>query len=800
MLKAIKKPKFYFLAYISSGFIVLGTALGIFLVADQSFRTTLVDLISPLVELLVCFTLFMAAKRSIAHSKRMGIAWGTMALAMLFYALGDSSWALLEIWLKESPFPSIADFFYLMYYPVFLVGIVLLPSRPETTTNRINRFIDITIVMASAMLGFWAFLIGPSIQSSAGIPASTQAILLAYPVGDLVILWAMLLILYNHPDEKNNSPILLLATGLLSMIVFDSVYSYQSLLGTYTSGGYLDVGWIISTLVIGLGGVHQILSNKVGNVELSNPHNEAPKNWIKTITLVMPYIWLALAYVILMRYKFISLPMDFQSLSIAVGGIIVLVLIRQVITLFDNQKLNTRLQMTNLDLEEEIVERKRMEAKLSYDTLHDAMTGLPNRALFLDRLEQVIETTKRHPELPYAVLFVDLDQFKVVNDSLGHLVGDKLLIMVGKRLQDILRSSDTVARFGGDEYGILLEIAEPESSVRLVSQKILDELKPAFKVDTHEVYISASIGIVMNTAGYTCAEEILRDADIAMYRAKELGRSRFEIFDINMLSQANTRMELENEIRTGLENREFLLYYQPIIFLESNRLEGFEALIRWFHPKRGLLLPDQFLPIAEASGLIQPISDWVLDEACKQLKDWQNKFPSMQHLKVNVNISNNYFAQPNFAEKVIQALQSSGLKAEFLKLEITEGVLINNYVAAINVFKQLKDFGVQLQIDDFGTGYSAMEYLQHFPIDAIKIDRTFINGLGKGEKSSKLVRAMVSMAHELGMEIIAEGIETDAQLGELKKIFCGYGQGFLLSVPLDSSATHNMLTRLEGQA
>ena len=796
MPKAIKKPTYYYLAFISSGFILLGIALGIFLVADQSFRSTLLDVLSPVVELAASVVLFMAAKRSAARSKRLGFAWGTIAVAMFFYALGDSSWALLELWLKEPPFPSIADFFYLIYYPVFLVGIFLLPSRPDTAAIRINKVIDITIVMAASILAFWNFLIGPIILSAAGLPVSIQAILLAYPVGDLVVLWAILLILYNHPDEKNDIPILLLAAGLLAMIVTDSTYSYQSLLGTYASGGYLDIGWVLSALLIGLGGVHQVVLLKSAEVNISFQRAEPSHSRIKTISLIMPYIWLAVAYIMLMRYEVLSLPMNFLSLSIGVGGIITLVLIRQVITLFENNKLNARVQMVNRDLNEEIIERKRMEALLSYDALHDTMTGLPNRALFLDRLEHAMETTRRHAELSYAVLFVDLDHFKVVNDSLGHLVGDKLLIMVGKRLEKTLRSSDTVARFGGDEFGVLLEITEPENSVLLVTNKILDVLKPAFKVETHEVYITASIGIVMNASGYPQAEEILRDADIAMYRAKESGRNRSEIFNVNMRTQAYTRLELENEMRTGLENHEFQLYYQPIMFLESNRLVGFEALIRWFHPKNGLLLPDQFLPIAEESGLIHPISDWVLAEACRQLKDWQGQFPSLQDVCVSVNISSNYFAQPNFSAKVIQALQSSGLEAKCLKLEITEGVLIDNYVAANTVFKQLQEFGVQLQIDDFGTGYSALEYLQHFPVDAIKIDRSFINGLGKGHKSTQLVRAMVSMARELGMEIIAEGIETESQLGELKFISCGYGQGFLLSKPLDPSAAQKLLAKL----
>jgi diguanylate cyclase (GGDEF)-like protein len=794
--KLTRKSSVYIIALLFAGVILLVSVLSALLVQNPTIRSTVMDTISPFVELVAAAALFLAAKNSFTRSRREGIAWGIIALAMLSYAMGDITWAWLEIFLKEPPFPSVADFFYLFYIPVFLVGIFLLSSRSETKIDRVSKVLDIAIVMACAILGFWNLLIGPTIHSAAGLPATTQAILIAYPAGDLVLLWAMLLILYSHLDEKKNIPSLILAAGLLVMIITDSIYGAQSFQGTYTSGGFLDIGWILSVLLIGLGGVEQIVSIKT-RIEFTVQRKKFTQGLIKAVSLVMPYLWLVMAYILLTRYKDLSLPMDFTSLSLAVGGIITLVLIRQVITLFENQRLNSKLLVTNEDLENEIVERRRMEAKLSYDALHDAMTGLPNRALFLDRLEHSLETTRRHPDLSYAVLFVDLDHFKVVNDSLGHLVGDKLLIMVGKRLETALRSSDSVARFGGDEFGILLEAADPDTSIRPISQKILDVLKPAFKVETHEVHISASIGIVKKTAGYISAEEILRDADIAMYRAKEMGRHRYEVFDINMRNQAYTRLELENEMRAGLEKKEFQLFYQPIILLESKRLVGFEALIRWFHPTRGLMLPGQFLSIAEESGLIQPISDWVLNEACSQLKTWQKAFPALQYVSVSVNISSNYFAHPNFVEKVIKAVQSKDLKAESLKLEITEGVLINNYAVANSVFKKLQDFGIRIQIDDFGTGYSALEYLQNYPVDAIKIDRSFINGLGKGEKSSKLVRAMISMARELGMEIIAEGIETDAQLMELKNSACGYGQGFLLSLPLDSSGAKNMLARLE---
>jgi EAL domain-containing protein (putative c-di-GMP-specific phosphodiesterase class I) len=303
----------------------------------------------------------------------------------------------------------------------------------------------------------------------------------------------------------------------------------------------------------------------------------------------------------------------------------------------------------------------------------------------------------------------------------------------------------------------------------------------------------------MNTVGYDLPEEVLRDADIAMYQAKASGKARFEIFDVKMRSLAFSRLEMEQELRAALENHEFQLYYQPILSLKSNRLASFEALIRWHHPKRGVILPGEFLSTAEASGLILSMENWVLNEACAQLKKWHEKYPHLQNVSVNVNVSSRQFAQPNFITDVLEALQKNKLKPESLKLEITENVLISNYSAANDVFKQLRDLGVQLQIDDFGSGYSSLGYLQHFPISAVKIDKSFIDGMGKDRKGTKLIRAIVSMTRELDMETIAEGIETSEQLSELQSLLCTFGQGFFLSRPLDKESAEKVLAKQENK-
>jgi len=331
----------------------------------------------------------------------------------------------------------------------------------------------------------------------------------------------------------------------------------------------------------------------------------------------------------------------------------------------------------------------------------------------------------------------------------------------------------------------------------MITEKLQDSLKLPFRLDGHELYITASIGIVVSVAGYVHPEEVLRDADIAMYQAKARGKARFATFEINMRSHAFSRLQLEQEMRTALENGDFQLYYQPILAMKTDRLVSFEALIRWAHPARGLLLPGEFLPIAEESGLILPIEKWVLNEACAQIKKWHARYPSLQDVSVNVNISNRQFAQPNFVDGVVNALRTHDLKAEALKLEITENVLISNYTAANEVFTKLRNLGVQLEIDDFGSGYSALGYLQHFPISAIKIDKSFVDEIGKSRRGVELIRAIVSMARELGMEAIAEGIETGEQLNELKSLSCGFGQGFLLSKPLDKESAEKILESYE---
>ena len=431
------------------------------------------------------------------------------------------------------------------------------------------------------------------------------------------------------------------------------------------------------------------------------------------------------------------------------------------------------------------------EAKVS-----DPLTGLPNRLLFIDRLGRAIKHIKRRKDSLFAVLFFDLDGFKMINDSLGHLAGDQLLVGVSSRLEKCLRSSDTVARFGqgftmarlgGDEFTVLLEDLKEPGDAKKAAERLMKELTSPFVLAGREVFTSVSIGIALSNAGYEEPEEILRDADTAMYRAKSLGKARYEVFDADMRASVMARLQLETDLRRALDREEFLNFYQPIVSLGSGEIVGFEALLRWKHPKRGLVGPQEFISVAEETGLIRDLGWWNLREACRQMSDWRDRFDSYSQLTMSVNLSAKQFIQRNLVEEIRLLLEEFKLPAAALKLEITESTVMGDPAAAVKMLEEIKALGISLAIDDFGTGYSSLSYLHRFPLDTLKIDRSFISGMDyEGSEGMEIARTILPMANNLRLDVIAEGVETAEQLMSLRKLRCKYGQGYFFSKPLSA--------------
>jgi diguanylate cyclase (GGDEF)-like protein len=405
--------------------------------------------------------------------------------------------------------------------------------------------------------------------------------------------------------------------------------------------------------------------------------------------------------------------------------------------------------------------------------------------------------TKRNKHHLFAVLFLDLDRFKNINDSFGHLTGDEVIVSVAKRLRSYIRLDDTVARFGGDEFVVLLGNIKEVSDATNIAERIITILKEPFHLMHHELYISITIGIAIGTYEYQQPEEILRDADTAMYNAKLRGKACYLIFDKSMHVNALDRLELEIDLRHAIERKEFVLYYQPIIILENRSIMGFEALIRWQHPQRGFLLPMEFIPLAEETGLIIPLSLWIIREACRQMRLWQQQVLPESPLIISINISPKHFKNANFVDQIITILDETTLNPEHLALEITETVIMDNTDHMIAVLSQLKDLGVKIHIDDFGTGYSSLSYLQRFPINTLKIDQSFIGRLGGPGKDMEIVQTIINMAKNMKMHVIAEGVEKAENLKTLENMKCEYAQGYFFSHPLNVNEAEALLAQYQ---
>ena len=454
------------------------------------------------------------------------------------------------------------------------------------------------------------------------------------------------------------------------------------------------------------------------------------------------------------------------------------------------------------ELNRHIAEQERISSQLKeskehfrHAAFHDTLTNLPNRALLAENLKFVIERAKQHEDYQFAVLFLDLDRFKNVNDSLGHSIGDQLLIAMARRLESCTREADMVARLGGDEFAVLLDGIPDQNEAAKMAQRIQEKLQSPFNLSGHEVFTTTSIGIALSSTGYDHPENMLRDADTAMYRAKAQGKACYEIFDKGMHTHAVYLLQMENDLRRAIDREELRVHYQPIVSLDSGQLAGFEALVRWQHPERGFINPSDFIPLAEDTGLIVPLGIWVLRRACEQLGKWQWQSAANRSLFMSVNLSGKQVARPRLVSEIRQVLEETRIDPKYLKLEITESAVMENAETAVQLLRRLKALGVQLSIDDFGTGYSSLGYLHRFPVNTLKIDRSFVGRIGEAAENIEIVRTIISLAENMGMEVVVEGVETLSQLAQLRKLNCQYGQGYLFSRPVDAESVSTWISR-----
>ena len=440
-----------------------------------------------------------------------------------------------------------------------------------------------------------------------------------------------------------------------------------------------------------------------------------------------------------------------------------------------------------------VIERKAREEELIHNAFHDALTDLPNRELLLDRIGYALSRSKRGKDYQFAVLFIDLDHFKWVNDSMGHRIGDQVLVEVAHRFQRSMRAVDTVARLGGDEFGILIDDVKQMSDVFHTIERAQKALSPPLSLEGQEVFTSASMGITLSASGYEQAADMLRDADTAMYRAKAQGSGHHEVFDASMHEYVVKLLDVETDLRRALERQELVLHYQPIVWLSTGQVVGLEALVRWHHPDRGLLSPAEFLPVAEATGLMDPITRWVLRKACGQIRKWQEECPSSWPLSVSVNVPAKYLAKENQVEEIISIISEHGLRPHTIRLEITENQLMENAEFVEKALLRLNNSGIWVYIDDFGTGFSSLSYLSAFSVETLKIDQSFVRNLNGNDRNNAIVRSIISLGHNLALDVIAEGIETANQLNYLGGVKCQFGQGYYFGRPLDPETVSGFL-------
>jgi diguanylate cyclase (GGDEF)-like protein len=737
--------------------------------------SNVVECLAPLLAAVGCW---FASRRSSATRQRR--AWRFMAASAASWGLGQLVWTYYTVSGVAAPYPSVADVGYLLAVPLALAGVWGLAGR-SSRSQRMLAVVDGLITTGALLMISWLLVLGQAWCASANTPWRNVALSMAYPTGNLIVVSSVLLVVMRS-GRGGPVPFLHIATGLFLLVFADSVFVLSTIQGSEANTSIADIGWTAGYLVIFLAS----LAYPLDRPDATRQHGTSSLR-----RALVPFTVLSIA--LAMRLEAVITGRRANGFTVAVTVVTTgLVLVRQILTMRENQEL-TR------SLEQKIGELTTREGQLTHQAFHDPLTGLANRRLFSDRVDHALVRGRGSGEVT-AVLFVDLDDFKTVNDSLGHAVGDQLLVAMGSRLSACVRPGDTVARLGGDEFGILLEeVDEPDLPV-MVAERMLDALDRPFSLAGRQVFTRASIGFAIgDQITRLDGEELLADADVALYAAKGAGKAMVRRFEPVMRASALERLELGQDLRQAVDQDQFFCEYQPIVDLVSGRAVAVEALVRWNHPSRGLVFPKDFVDLAEDIGMIGRIGKRVLEIATTQCATWRESGAVPASMELHVNLSGRQLEEADLKDQVAVALSRSGFPAAQLILEITETVAVEVGAKHLDRLISLRDLGVRLAIDDFGTGYSSLNYLRALPVDVLKIDRAFAETLD-GATDSVLLEAIVNLGHSLGIEMIAEGIEREEQAATLRRLGCRRAQGYLWHRPAPGADLPAIVAASRGRA
>jgi len=753
--------------------------LGLFLIWMASHpgdhrSTTDIDVVAKLAAATLAAVSCVVFGRRVSPPVRLAWMW-TGAFATV-WAIGAAVLTWYDFARNGAiPFPSAADAGYLVAWPLAAVGALLFSSVPGLGVSRARMLLDGVIVTGSLLIVSWATALGTVYHSGSGSVFS-QAVGLAYPISDVLVATVAIIVLAQGRGRQR-VPLVLLVAGLLCLTVGDSGLAYLGHVASFRYDTLVDSSRVGGFLLVALAPVWPLERTTTTRDEV-----EEPSPW----QVALPYLFVALAIFAAVRTSTQSSHVDLFDL-IAGLCVIAAVLTRLVVTLVENLRLTSQMNHALTTLRANQVE-------LVHYALHDSLTGLPNRVLFGDRIEHAL-ARRSSPTRRVAVMLCDLDSFKDVNDTLGHPSGDEVLIAAADRLSSCVRPADTVARIGGDEFAILIDDASGVDEVASVAARVCSAMRTPFTVAGRDFIVQVSVGIAMANQYDTRSEKLLQDADVALYATKDAGGNDYTFFEPRLGKAYVDRLGLQAELSAALEKGELFMEYQPVVELASGRTVGVEALLRWRHPRRGVLKPVDFLSVAENSGFAVQIGTWALGEALQQLRGWRQRTPAAAHLWTAVNVSAPQLASGDLASAVSKAIDASGLEPESLHIELTESAVIDLVDWSLVVLRDLKKLGATLEIDDFGTGYSSLAYLKQLPIDGVKIDRVFVDGLGTDGRDAVIIEAVVSLAHALQLKVATTGIETSRQYEWLRTLGCDYGQGYQWSGPLSAADLERWLTR-----